>query len=236
MIAVTFALPSESSDFVRLLRGQSSTPAGSPATSDRPRGQKVCVWHTGVGEKTARIRLESLLREQTPKLLISSGFAGALSDRLNVGDLLLAENYSAPALASAVRSLPEPFPHVVGRLATAAAMIDTPEDRQELARKEKADAVDMETHFISEACAAAGVPMLSLRVISDSPAAPFPVPAHILFNVEQQRTAFLPLVAHLMRHPAALGRIISFARRIAVARKSLARALDILVRSEPLQL
>jgi hypothetical protein len=73
-------------------------------------------------------------------------------------------------------------------------------------------------------------------VISDSPATPFPVPAHILFNVEQQRTAFLPLLAHLATHPAAFGRIVSFARRIALARKSLAYALERLVRSEALQL
>lgn len=235
MIAVTFALPSESSDFVRLLGGQSRGAAGAHTTSNEPRGQKVCVWHTGVGEKTSRARLGALLRKQTPRLLISSGFAGALSNRLQVGDLLLAENYSTPRLADAARSLLDQLRCVVGRLATAPAMIDSLEQRQELARRGGADAVDMETRFIAEACAAAGVPMLSLRAISDSPAAPFPVPAQILFNVEQQRTAFAPLLAHLITHPTAVGRIISFARQIALARRSLTRALDVLVRSEALQ-
>jgi len=81
MIAVTFAHPSESRDFVRLIR---------------PQPNETKIFHTGVGGKACRERLEPFLESQSIDLLISSGFAGGVDSSLGVGDLLLAENYSAP--------------------------------------------------------------------------------------------------------------------------------------------
>src|SRR3954470_18569257 len=106
MIAVTFALPNESSAFVRLLRREGTVTPGSHRTLGALQGRAVCVLHTGVGQKNARQRISSFLREQTPQLLVSSGFAGALHDGIRVGDLLLALNYSTARLISAAQSVP----------------------------------------------------------------------------------------------------------------------------------
>ena len=225
MIAVLFALPPESSGFIHLLQNPTRGPAGSHAVSGTLHGHAISVLHTGVGEKATRARLEKFLRAQTPQLLISSGFAGALSDQWRVSDLLLARNFSSAQCDINFR---------VGNLATISAVIDSPAERQALADT-GADAVDMETSHIAALCAAANVPMISLRVISDTPAAPFPAPPQVMFNVERQGTSFMPLFAHLLLHPTAIGRFISFARQIAHARQSLTTALDALVRSVPLQ-
>ena len=229
MIAVLFALPHESSAFLRLLQNSTRGPAGSHTIAGTSHGHAVCVLHTGVGEKTTRARLEKFLRAQTPQLLISAGFAGALSEQWRVGDLLHAQNFSSAPIVFAAH-----VGYRTGTLATVPAMIDSPAERQALAGT-GADAVDMETAHIAAACAAANVPMISLRVISDTPAAPFPAPPQVMFNVERQGTSFVPLFAHLLLHPTAIGRFISFARQIAHARQSLAQALDALVRSAPLQ-
>lgn len=207
MIAVTFALPSESRDFLRLLGNQK---------------RKVTVLHTGVGEKSCRERIGPFLETQPFDLLISSGFAGAVDPSLGVGDLLLADNFSHPdALARADGILVAR----VARLVTADRVIESAADREQLARASAAVAVDMETEWIAQACARKKIPMLSLRAISDSAAAPFPAPPAILFDLARQRTNPGKLSRYLLRHPAAVVRLLRFARQVGVARANLAGAL-----------
>jgi hypothetical protein len=129
-----------------------------------------------------------------------------------VGDLLLAENFSDPRLLADAQSL---LVSRVGRLVTAAHVIESASDRARLAREDGAAAVDMETEWIARACAARKIPMLSLRVISDTVAAPFPVPPAVLFDLERQKTDAFRLGVHLLKHPAQIVRLIRFARQIA---------------------
>ena len=230
MIAVTFALPAESRAFIRLVRQRSES---GFMTSGTLHGNEVRVAHTGVGEKMARARLAVFFRDETPRLLISAGFAGAVSDELHAGDLLLAENFSEPgALSSATAALGAMKPRT-GKLSTANAVIDVPAERSELARRSGAVAVDMETSFIAEACAQRHIAMLSLRAISDTPAAPLPAPADVLFNIERQKTEFPALAYHMLTHPAAIAGMVAFARQIALARRSLTAALELLLRRVP---
>lgn len=221
MIAVTFALPFESSAFIKLLRDRAAQTAG---LSGRLGQLEVRVLHTGVGESASRNAIDRFLAQHSPALLISSGFAGALTDELAAGDLLLASNYTSLESLEAAR---EVFAGraKIGVLATAAAVTDAAAERDALARDSGAIAVDMETAVIVAACRAASVPTMSLRVISDTPAAPLPAPSHLLFDVERQRTPLGPLSLHLLRHPGALFRLLAFTRRVERAREQLARAL-----------
>ena len=214
MLAVTFALPNESSEFVRLLDGRGG------------RDGEVAVLHTGVGEKTCRARIEPFLDARPFALLISSGFAGGADPSFGVGELLLAENFSDPQLLANARAL---LVSRVGRLVSAPRVIESASDRARLAREEGAAAVDMETEWIARACAARKIPMLSLRVISDTAAAPFPVPPAVLFDLERQKTDAFKLAAHLFRHPSRIVRLTRFARQIAAARATLGTALYELV-------
>ncbi len=223
MIAVTFALPSESSAFLRHLRQTVRGAAGPHTISGTFHGQAISVLHTGVGEKTTRARLTAFLQQAKPDRLISSGFAGALGARLRVGDVFLDEQYSEPAL---IRGSALP----IARLTTVSEVIENSAARAQLALQTKADAVDMETACIAELCRAAQVPMMALRVISDSPAQPLPAPAQVLFDVDQQRTPALPLALHLLRHPQSLIDLLQFARRVARARVELSKELRLLLK------
>ena len=213
MLAVTFALPDESREFVRLLGG---------------RHEEVIVLHTGVGEKACRTRIESFLDSQRFDFLISGGFAGGADPSLGVGDLLLAENFSDPQLLARAQAL---LVSRVGRLVTTACVIESESDRAQLARENGAAAVDMETEWIALACAARKIPMLSLRAISDTAAAPFPAPPGVLFDLERQKTDAFKLATHLLRHPSRVVRLMRFARQIAAARATLGTALYELVAS-----
>ena len=232
MIAVTFALPAESADFVRLLENPMlNSREGVETIRGRMHGQSVAVLHTGVGERSCCARIEPFVRRQQFKYLISAGFAGAIEKELQVGHLLLAENFSSPELLES--------PHLdlgderlfLGKLVTVPEIVDTISERNRLAAKSGAAAVDMETEFIAAACAERGLPMLSLRAISDTRSAPFPAPPEVLFNVARQRTDFARLAFYLLTHPAAFGRLNAFRQQIAAARQSLTTTLDKILRS-----
>ena len=114
MIGVTFALPSESRDFRRLIGGHH---------------REVTILHTGVGGKICRARIGAFLDSQRFDCLISSGFAGAVEPSLGVGDLFLAENFSDPRLLD-----PRPAMLIarVGKLTTADHVIEGDAERAAL--------------------------------------------------------------------------------------------------------
>ena len=225
MIAVTFALPAESSGFLRRLGNKSRANRNGITTIHGKIGDRELeVLHTGVGEKVCRQRLGKFLEDQQFDFLISTGFAGALNDEMQVGDLLLAKNFSTIEL-NEKRSSFSRLPIHMADLLTAPTLIDSSDERTEIARTSGAAAVDMETEFIARACAAHAIPLLSLRVITDTPREPFPAPAHILFDIAKQSTQLAKLVAFFLTHPNRVPGLIQFARRIANARKILATAL-----------
>src|SRR5439155_3084603 len=117
MIAVTFALPAESSGFLRRLHKKTRTDRNGIRVirgeidnreieaRESFRNRTIEVLHTGVGEKVCRERMAKFLQDRQFDCLISAGFAGALNDRLHVGDLLVAENFSTVQLTEARSAL-----------------------------------------------------------------------------------------------------------------------------------
>jgi len=170
------------------------------------------------------------LHDQHFDYLISAGFAGALNDQLQPGDLLLAKNFSTLWSAENRSSLSS-LPIHIADLLTVPALINSGEDRNKLALTSGAVAVDMETEFIARACAAHRIPVLSLRVISDTPKELFPAPTDVLFDIERQQTQMLKLATYFFAHPHRVPRLVQFARRIARARKVLATTLMEVVRN-----
>jgi adenosylhomocysteine nucleosidase len=229
MIAVTFALPAESSEFLSRLGNKSRADRnGVRIIRGNIDDREIEVLHTGVGEKVCREQMEKFLYDQQSELLISTGFAGALDDQLELGDLLLAKNFSTIDL-SARRSSLSNLAIRMADLLTVSALIDSSDERNKIARTSGAAAVDMETESIARACATHGLPLLSLRVITDTPREPFPAPPNILFDMKQQRTHMTALAIFFLAHPNRLPRLVQFARRIAQARKTLADALVALI-------
>ncbi|MEY2490217.1 MAG: adenosylhomocysteine nucleosidase [Verrucomicrobiota bacterium] len=231
MIAVTFALPAESSDFLHLLANPVvDAREGVESVCGQIHNRSVAVFHTGVGEKSCRTHIENLLRAQEFKYLISAGFAGALDQELQIGNLLVSENFSSPEILASAHLDFTNDGFFVGKLATVPGIVDSKSERDRWAAESGAAAVDMETAYIAAACAAHRMPMLSLRAISDTPSEPFPAPPNVLFDLQKQRTNFARLALYLVRHPGALMRLNAFRQRVAFARRSLTSALDKVLR------
>lgn len=233
MIAITFALPAESSDLVRRLarknvrlQGQWKIIAGRLGPHD------VEIVHTGVGAKVCEARLSDYLKTTSPAWLISSGFAGAARSNYRVGDLVLAENYSDIEILDRARHLLRQQNTHAAKIFTAPAMVDSPAEREEIWHRHEAVAIDMETETIARVCAERRLRMLSLRVLSDTPRHPFPLPSDILFDLERQRTPTGALLRHLLAHPGAIPRLLRFSRQIGRARRALTDALIHLLQSD----
>jgi nucleoside phosphorylase len=230
MIAVTFALPAESSEFLRLLENKSRADRNGISIVRGTTGDRsIEVIHTGVGETICRERIEKFLENQQFDFVISAGFAGALDDELQVNDLLVAKNFSTVDLNCAQSPL-STVPIQAVNMLTISALIDSSEERERIARESGASAVDMETESIARACAARGIPLLPLRIITDTPTEPFPAPPSVLFDIQQQRTHITALTRFFLTHPTRIPGLVQFARRIARARKTLSNALVKIVR------
>jgi nucleoside phosphorylase len=224
-IAVTFALPAESSEFLRRLGNKSRAYRNGISIVRGTSGHRsIEVIHTGVGGNVCRQRIGKFLENQQFDFLISAGFAGSLNHELQVNDLLVAKNLSTVDLKHPQSSLSNVSIHAVNML-TVPALIDSGEERERLAGESGASAVDMETEFIARACAAHGIPLLALRVITDTPTQPFPAPPSVLFDIQQQRTHIAVLAKFFLAHPKRMPGVVQFARRIARARKTLSDAL-----------
>src|SRR6266550_2588043 len=163
MIAVTFALPAESSEFLRRLGNRSHVDRNGISIVRGTIGDRsIEVIHTGVGENICKQRIAKFLENQQFDLLISAGFAGSLNHELQVNDLLVAKNFLTLDLKHAQSSLSNVSIHVANML-TVPSLIDSSEEREKIARESGAGAVDMETEFIARACAAHRIPFLALR-------------------------------------------------------------------------
>jgi nucleoside phosphorylase len=231
VIAVTFALPVESAGLRRLLRDSSRQRCGdTEVVRGRIDNRTIEILHTGVGEKICRRRMAMFLQDRQFDLLISAGFAGALDDRLKAGDVLLARNFSTAKIQQ-TQSLLSGLRFEAGDLLTIDRVIDSRQERAQLARETGAAAVDMETDFIARICAEQALPMLALRAISDTPARPLPLPPRVLFDLDRQKTETARLSVYLLKHPNRLPRLIGFVRQVRTARRALTGALQMLLRS-----
>ena len=223
MIAVTFALPAESSEFLRRLGNKSRANRNGIRIVHGTIGHRsIEVIHTGVGENICRQRIGRFLENQQFEFLISAGFAGSLNHELQVNDLLVAKNFSTVDLKHASLSNVSIY---AANMLTVSALIDSGEERERIAHESGAAAVDMETEFIARACATHGIPLLALRVITDTPTQPFPAPPSVLFNIQKQRTHVAALARFFLAHPGRVLGLVQFARRITRARKILSNAL-----------
>lgn len=223
MIAITFALPAESSEFLRQLGNRSRLNRNGVNIVRGTIGHRLIeVIHTGVGENVCKQRIGRFLEHQKFDFLISAGFAGSLNHQLQVNDLLLAKNFSTLDLKHASLSNVSIY---AANMLTVPALIDSGEERERIANELGASAIDMETEFIARACAAHNIPLLSLRVVTDTPVEPFPAPPRVLFDIQRQRTPIAVLARFFLAHPRRIPGLIQFAKRIARARKTLSNAL-----------
>ena len=199
MMCIVFAMGMEAYPFLRRVEVTQRWRRGS-ATYRTVffEGQQLMAVKCGIGPVKAQAALRRL--DTRPSAILSVGTAGALTEGLKVGDVIVAsetltkDEAAAPLPCSTV--LQEALGLACkkeGRFFTNAPLITMPKsvfrtnDRLRLHEATGAVAVDMESHALGREARNLGVPFACLRVISD--------------DIHATSLPSKPHVAHVWRYP-----------------------------------
>jgi adenosylhomocysteine nucleosidase len=241
-ILIMAALPLEVRPFLRLVKAKARRDLGLPAWEFEA-GTAVAAL-SGMGEPAACRAGEILVDRCRPELLVSLGFAGALTPGLAAGDLVLGETFwrynpdTRELKAAPQPRPPRPLPRlcaalkqagltaVTGSLVTTSRIIHKGRQGKPLAGLPR-PVLDLETAALAEMAAAQDLAFLSLRAITDGPAEEIP---EFLRTAGDQGAsvgvgaALRWLAADLRR----LSDLLALWRRSRGAAQALARALTVL--------
>jgi adenosylhomocysteine nucleosidase len=176
-----------------------------------------------VGLRAVRLdRAAAILDEQLPQAMILAGLAGALDPALKIGDVVMAPPPQGVPALPGVR---------VGTLCTAQDIIATPAEKARLFQESGCAAVEMEAAAVVPLAARAGVPLLSLRAISDT--AGETLDARFLHLVDPEGRPRAGRAARLvLAHPTKLPELLRLQRATAVALAALTAAIGHLAASD----
>ncbi len=118
----------------------------------------------GIGAEAARRAAEAMIELYSPGVIYSAGFAGALDEKLQVGDVLLPRRVVNAGDGSSVEM--EIGDGVDGVLVSFAAVAGKAQ-KEKLRKSFSAHAVDMEAAAVARAAQARGVRFATVKVISD---------------------------------------------------------------------
>lgn len=144
-VLVCFAMKEESGAFEKIASGRPG----------------ISILETGIGRENAERAVRKLLETKRPGRVLTCGFAGGLIAGLEIGAVVFETGDAGlrEALTSAgARAVKL---HCADRIAT------TVQEKQELQRSTNADAVEMESAAIWGVCRERGLPVATVRVISD---------------------------------------------------------------------
>jgi adenosylhomocysteine nucleosidase len=233
-VLVTFAVDAEFAPWrkLRKFRKASSKRYQSSSYVGEIGDHLIEVILTGIGKAACQAALIEIdaTASKKPDLLISSGFAGALRDPLRPGDLIIprkARTLKNDANADADAGFSQ---RAVGQgalsietLITVDRVVHTASEKGRLAFF--GEAVDMESAIIMSAFAAAAVPAITIRVISDAPDEDLPIDFDRCLN-PQGGVKPLSLVNAIVGRPQKLPKLIRFGQQSNMAAARLARFLD----------
>ncbi len=243
MILIFYAFRRELSGLRKRIADRVPLPAGLRGFKGRIGNQEIFLVATGIGVAQARESARRAMRTLgQPRLVISTGVAGALAPDLRAGDvviadrLLLEENPDSrfmevaqlsPGIERAVRDTlgRSGLTVATGALLTAGWLLAGPAAKRAAHARSGAIAVDMESAALAAEVAGAGIPFICVRAVMDEagdeiPGAELPdATGHI---------APLKAAAYFIKNPAALAGVPATIRKLSRATAAIASALEAL--------
>lgn len=178
-IGIVYATPMELAPFLERCERLREYQAGKFTFRGAKYGKvRVALVQAGMGDKLARQATHALLDGHTPRWVISAGFSGGLRPELRIGDIVvgneLIDARNAPvSIQMQMPADPAKGLHV-GTLYQTEAFVRTVAEKQALAERTPALAVDMESLAVAEVCRDRKQRCLAVRVISDDLTADLP--------------------------------------------------------------
>lgn len=240
-ILVTFAVEAEFGSWRkrRKFRADPQEDAPNVLFASAAWGNQIDVLLTGIGRSQVErsVVRSAVFQNRKPDLVISSGLAGALRGTLSPGDLVVpqkARTLRNDANADADHVLRD---HAIRKgalpietLITADHIVATAKEKEKLSFF--GEAVDMESALIMSYFAAAGVPTVTVRAISDSADEDLPIDFDRCLT-PQGTVKPMSLVNAIVRSPGNIPNLIRFGRQSHRAAQRLAEFLDEFVAALP---
>jgi len=146
---------------------------GCPVIEGNYRGKQALLVQTGIGGHRAETAVKYVLDHYPVKVILSLGFAGGLVPGLKTGELLICKSLvhgESPVMES-TSTLVELGKRIAKPSEVCLVTVSRPaierQQKEELAQKYSAQAVDMESYWIAAEAGRRGIPCLVVRAISD---------------------------------------------------------------------
>jgi adenosylhomocysteine nucleosidase len=238
-IGLIAAMPQESGALLRCVEGWERTVLGSFRCYRFRLSDRDCLLVTsGIGMKRAMDATRALLAATRPQFLVSFGVAGAVDDDLHIGDVVIASHVcllekgvpgrlqrlaplSDAAWQAAARALQPRGAHLV----SGTAITTRGSQAVRLPSEEMPHPVlEMETAGIAQVAAGQGIPLLSLRSVSDGPQAPIPFDLEAMTDSEYNYRIGR-MIRAVLRRPQIILQSLRLVRNVRMAAENAAIAL-----------
>lgn len=207
-ILVCFALKEEAAPFQKAVRAKPG----------------VSVLIVGIGRENAGRAVRALLAAESPTMVLTCGFAGGLDPALKVGDVVY-EAADSPPTSEAVSGKLAAAGAKRARFFCADRIATTAAEKAALRGQTGADAVEMESAAIHEACRERGIPCVTVRVISDSAAEDLPLDFNALSKPGKELD-FGKLAWAVARSPGKIPALLDLQKKTGFAARRLAAVLE----------
>jgi adenosylhomocysteine nucleosidase len=239
IIGLLAAMKQESTAFLHLAKGWKRAPIGNFQGHRFEISQRNFVLVTsGMGIRRASQAARSLVDVYSPVLLISFGIAGAVEQELDIGDVVLAQStcriegraagsvlqlasWSNTARLVITQALSASGNHLY--TGTAVSTAGSQASKAQLGGMIH-PILEMETAGIAQVALEKGIPLLSLRAISDGPRSPIPFDLGEVMDDEANLQTGR-LLAAIIRKPGILFSSLAILRNSRVAYNNAALAL-----------
>ncbi len=233
-IGLVCALPLELSDFVRRCKKVKTYSGGRflfrGGIFD---GIRIAIVESGTGADRARRATAALLDAHSPRWIVSTGFCGALVPGMKIGEIVVAnqivtETDGELAIDVGITSDAKRGLHV-GKTLTVDRMVRSIAEKQALAEKTGAIAVDMESYAIAALCRERKTRFLAVRAVSDDLSAD--LPAEVLSLIGETGAVRMgAVIGALWKRPGSYKEMWRLREQAMIASEKLAGFLDGVVR------
>jgi adenosylhomocysteine nucleosidase len=247
-VGIIAAMPQEREACLRFIKGWDRTRIG-PFRCDRFWLLDRDCWLTtsGIGLKQAAQATRALIESIHPQLLVSVGVAGAVNPDLEIGDVIISRNtclidqglpgasqplalLSDAAWQAAEQALRPRRAHLLSGTAITTRGTQFVQRQPEHMTN---PVLEMETMGIVQVAMEQGIPLLSLRGISDGPRAPIPFDLEVAMDEDYNLRMGL-IIKSVLRHPKVMLQLGQMRRNTRKAAESAAIALmAVLSQPEP---
>ena len=222
---ICFALKEEAAPFQKMAGG---TVAEAQAAS---------VLITGIGRKNAEESVREFLFANSPKLVLTCGFAGGLNPDLKLGEVLFeltdrrgelhepqTEKKIRDSQSSSLREKLLSAGAKPAKFFCADRIAITVAEKKKLRAETGADAVEMESEAIHAICRERGIPCATVRVISDIASEDLPLDFNQLYKADMSLD-YGKLVWMIVKSPEKIGGLMRFQKRCRFAAEQLTGVL-----------